>query len=343
MARLFLILATLVSAAVVAPGAVASGGSFADPAGDATSGAPDLTAVSVDQSGGTVTFTLTPAGVAALGATHRYEVRIDSDNAVSTGSAGIDQVLVLHGPNREVSHWRWSGSAFELSAVAGLSATAAAPFRIAIAAASLGDPATIAFWVRSADLTTQGRDDAPNVDAYYVNLRAQGGPVQPGPVQPGPGQPGLPTPPAPPPFGDLPQPPPFATPPSGPGQTTGPQQPVKPGSPGQDPGTSPGTQSPGATLLRSKLTIVKRVTRRYLVASMSFRLPSGTPSNRIATTCRGKLAGRALRFVARRSGGTVTCSALLGRRGAGHVRIEMTVRIGNDVVSRSFSRQLRPA
>ena len=203
MARLLLILATLVATAVVAPGAMASGGGFADPAGDATSGAPDLTAVSVDQSGGTVTFTLTPAGVAALGATHRYEVRIDSDNTVSTGSGGIDQVLVLHGPNREVSHWRWNGSAFVLSAVAGLSATASAPFRITIAAAALGDPAAIAFWVRSADLTTQGRDDAPNVDAYYVTLRTQAGPVQPGPVQPG--DPSLPPPPAPPPFGDLPQ------------------------------------------------------------------------------------------------------------------------------------------
>lgn len=245
MARLLLILATLVTAAVAAPGAVASGGSFADPAGDATSGAPDLTAVSVDQSGGTVTFTLTPAGVGALGATHRYQVRIDSDNAVSTGSGGIDQVLVLHGPNREVSHWRWNGSAFELSAVAGLSATASAPFRITIAAASLGDPATIAFWVRSADLTTQGRDDAPNVDAYYVNLRAQGGPAQPGPVQPGPGQPGLPTPPAPPPFGDLPQPPPFATPPSAPGQTTGPTATCQAGKPGAG-----SWDVPGATVLR---------------------------------------------------------------------------------------------
>ena len=35
MARLLLILATLVVTAVVAPGAMASGGSFADPAGDA--------------------------------------------------------------------------------------------------------------------------------------------------------------------------------------------------------------------------------------------------------------------------------------------------------------------
>ena len=313
---------------------MASGGSFADPAGDATSGAPDLTTVNVDQSGGTVTFTLTAAGVAALGATHRYEVRIDSDNSLSTGNSGIDQVLVLHGPNREVSHWRWNGSAFELSAVAGLSATASAPFRITIAAASLGDPASIAFWVRSADLTTQGRDDAPNADAYYVSLRAQAGPGQPGP-----GQPGLPPPPAPPPFGDLPQLPPLSTPPSTPEKPTGPQQPAKPG----DTGKVPETRSPSATFLGSKLTLVKRATRRYLVASMSFRLPGGTPSTRIVTTCRGKLAGRALRFVARRSGGTVSCSALLGRRAAGNVRIEMTVRIGNEVVSRTFRRQLRPA
>ena len=82
--------------------------------------------------------------------------------------------------------------------------------------------------------------------------------------------------------------------------------------------------------------------RRYVVASMSFRLPSGTPSTRIVATCRGTLAGRALRLVARRSGGTVSCSALLGRRAAGNVRIEMTARIGNDVVSRTFRRQLRP-
>ena len=332
MARLLLILATLASTAVVAPGAMAAGGSFADPTGDATAGAPDLTTVSVDKSGDTVTFTLTAAGVTALGTAHRYEVRIDSDNTLSTGNSGIDQVLVLHGPNREVSHWRWNGSAFELSPVAGLSATASAPFRITIAAASLGDPASIAFWVRSTDLTTQGRDDAPNADAYYVSLRTQGGPGQPG-------DPSLPPPPAPPPFGDLPQLPQLANPPSGPGRTTGPQQPAKPG----DSGEAPGTRSPGATLLGSKLTLAKRGTRRYLVASMSFRLPSGTPSTRIVTTCRGKLAGRALRFVARRSGGTVTCSALLGRRAAGNARIEMTVRIGNDVVSRTFRRQLRPA
>lgn len=341
MARLLLILGTLAAAGALAPAAVAAGGSFADPAGDATGGAPDLTAVSVDESGGTVTFTLAAAGVTTLGASHRYEVRIDSDNAVATGAHGIDQVLVLHGPNREVSHWRWNGSAFELAPVSGLSATASAPFRLTIAAASLGDPASIAFWVRASELSTQGRDDAPDVDAYYVTFRTQA--VQPGPGQPTqPSQPGIPAPPAPPPFGDLPQLPQLPAPPRQGTDPGGAQQP-KPGSPEPAPGSSAGTRSTSGALVGSKLVLVKRGTRRFLVASMTFRLSAANAGVRITTTCRGKLAGRALKLVARRTGSTVTCSTPLGRRAAGAVRIEMTVRIGNQVVSRTFRRYLRPA
>ena len=343
MARLQLILGTVVAAAALAPAAVAAGGSFTDPAGDATGGAPDLTSVSVDESGGTVTFTLAAAGVATLGSAHRYEVRIDSDNTLSTGASGIDQVLVLHGPNREVSHWRWNGSAFELSPVSGLSATASAPFRITIAAASLGNPASIAFWVRSADLTTQGRDDAPDVDAYYVTFRTQAGSAQPG--QPGqPGQPSVPPPPAPPPFGDLPRLPQLPTPPRQATDPGSPQQPTKPGTSDPAPGTSPGApRSSGATLVGSKLAIVKQGTRRSLIASMSFRLPAGTVAGRIVTTCRGTLAGRSLGFVVRRSGSTVTCSTRIGRLAVGNVRVAMTVKAGNSVLSRTFHRQLRPA
>jgi hypothetical protein len=346
MARMLLILGALVGAAAFSAPAFAAGGSFTDATGDATNGAPDITAASVDESGGTVTFTISTAGVTTLGASHRYEVRIDSDNNAQTGSSGIDQVLVLHGPNQQVSHWRWTGSAFELQPVSGLSATASAPFRLTVATASLGDPAKIAFWLKAMELNTQGRDDAPDHDAYYVTFRAEqqqgetGGTGGTG----GSGQPGVPAPPALPSLGGLPSLPQIPAPPSLPGTPSLPQQPNQQGA--ADPGTTGTTTTTktstarSATLVRSRLTVASRRGRDYLTASMSFRLPAGA---RVTTTCKGTLAGRALKLVARRSGGTVSCSTPIGRKATGAVRVRMTVKVGNRVFARTFRGTLEPA
>lgn len=335
MARRLLILATVLVGTALLPGqSLAAGGTLTDGTGDASGGAPDITAVGVDESEGTVTFTLSVAYLATLGASHRYEVRINSDNDAQTGNNGVDQVLVLHGPNQQVSHWRWNGSAFELAPVSGLSGTASAPFRLTISSASLGNPAAITVYARSLELTTQGRDDAPNSGVFGVTFRTpQTQPAQPGqpgnPTPPGPpsGPPGLGSPPA---LPSLPSP-------AGPGQpSTPPNQPTNPGpARPSEPSTQP--KQPAATpaaLSAAKLAVVRRGGRDVLTASMTFRRPI---AGRAVVSCKGTLAGAPLLLKRSVSGRTVSCSTAVGRAAAGPVRIRMSVTIGR----KTFVRVLR--
>jgi hypothetical protein len=156
--RITAVLGTAICAAVLAVPALAGVGGVSDAAGDATGGAPDLLGVQAEESGGVVKFTIS-SGAATLGSTHRYEIRIDSDNSSSTGSAGFDHVLVIDGSAREASLWRWSGSAFTRVNGSALPAGVGGPYWISTGLATLGGARQMSAYALSTDTSAQGSSD----------------------------------------------------------------------------------------------------------------------------------------------------------------------------------------
>ena len=157
--RITAVLGTAICAAVLAVPALAGVGGVSDPAGDATGGAPDLLGVQAEESGGVVKFTIS-SGASTLGSTHRYEIRIDSDNSSSTGSAGFNHVLVIDGSSHEASLWRWSGSAFTRVNGSALPAGVGGPYWISTGLSTLGGARQMSAYALSVDTSSQGSSDA---------------------------------------------------------------------------------------------------------------------------------------------------------------------------------------
>ena len=84
-------------------------GTYRDPAGDASNGAPDVTSMRVSDSNRTVTFSVAVAGLPTPET--RVDIYLDPDRNGATGDRDGDQYwLILDGENLSRRAWRWNGS-----------------------------------------------------------------------------------------------------------------------------------------------------------------------------------------------------------------------------------------
>jgi len=173
--------ATATHAAARGPTAVAANSaSYTDPTGDATGGAPDITAVTVtSDAAGTVTFAVTASSFADLS---DAEIYIDTDRSSSTGSQSgcefmMGGMMLTDGVYAGmVGKWdgsQWAKADVPPSFMVKLTSTTAT---FAISAADLNVGTGFSFWVGAAkfdsDFNMVGTDDAPTVGLWGFDLNA---------------------------------------------------------------------------------------------------------------------------------------------------------------------------
>jgi hypothetical protein len=184
------------SAAARAHGAVLSTGSgmFTDPAGDAQSGAPDITAATVggDPASGTVTVAVTATGYVPAspdGMERDVLVFLDTDKNESTGSpCGCEYVLVAWNDSTG-AFWdiqRWDGSAWQsVPQSATMSASRNGDvITWRVNASDLGGATGFGFYVAAimvdASHNVVGRDFAPDAGKWPFDIA--GGAAAPAPA-----------------------------------------------------------------------------------------------------------------------------------------------------------------
>jgi len=149
--------------------------SYSDPAGDATGGAPDITAVAVANDGaGKITFDITVSGVPAPDTF--VQVPMNTDLAPS-GDDGVDYAWEMDGSNQLALLFRWNGSTYVPHLVSSLRTS----FRngvlhLEVNRADIGNTGAFAFWasgVKVSGDSVVGFDDAPDGTAVYTYTLAQ--------------------------------------------------------------------------------------------------------------------------------------------------------------------------
>jgi hypothetical protein len=166
--------------APVPPPPAANSASFTDPSGDATGGAPDITAVSVatDYSGPfppLVRFTVTTSGLPNLSAVGIY---VDTDRNSATGAEGGFEAMLFVLWNGHSQLARWDGAAWQTVANPGWSTVSGLPgggvARFGIEKDVLG--ATTGFSFQAITVLTDsggnllGGDVAPNTGSWAFDL-----------------------------------------------------------------------------------------------------------------------------------------------------------------------------
>lgn len=161
--------------------------SYSDPAGDATSGAPDIRAIRVvNDSSGTITFAVSVAGFP--GSEAFVGLYLDSDRNSATGDEGIDMYFELDGSDLNTYSWCWNGSAW-----AGcVPASAQVDFQngvwlVSIDDSDLGGPSSLDFFYIGFKMSGDqelGRDEAPDGTLYTYTLTQIPRPPPPPPPPP---------------------------------------------------------------------------------------------------------------------------------------------------------------
>lgn len=176
--RRLLLLSVLGALALGVAGAGATPVTFSDPAGDAGN-APDLTSLVVDNdSGGTITMTLSIANAADLNEDSYILLFFDADRSRATGDAsdgGTDYVLRMRGSDYTYQWLAWTGSTYQPTAFSAITVTQVAvqTFEIKINRSELGN--TTGFNLYMLGLQYGGdvvvaRDDAPNTGVWTYTL-----------------------------------------------------------------------------------------------------------------------------------------------------------------------------
>ncbi len=150
--------------------------SYADPAGDATGGAPDVTTVAVANDGaGKITFDITVAGLPAPDTF--VDVPMNTDLNPSTGDEGIDHEFFFSGSQGIGLLLRWNGSELVPVVVPTFrSSYANGVVHLEVNRADIGNTSGFAFWVSSLKVSGNqvvGFDDAPDGTAVYQYALAQ--------------------------------------------------------------------------------------------------------------------------------------------------------------------------
>jgi hypothetical protein len=173
--------------------------SYSDPAGDATNGAPDITAIQVtNDAAGWITFHVSVSGLPQ--AETLILLPINADLNMATGSSGNDFALALDGQSTASLGLRWDGAALVTwSPSMGLQPSfAGGVWTVKINKADLFGTNRFAFWVASAKSSGDqiiGSDVAPDGAAVYTYDVTQPPPPTPPPT-PTPTPKPKPTPPA---------------------------------------------------------------------------------------------------------------------------------------------------
>ena len=153
---------------------------YTDPVGDATSGAPDITAVSAkSDAAGTVTFVVTTSGYTDLTDASIY---IDTDRSSATGSSSGSEVMLdglrLADGVYAAGTFRWvNGDWAEAAKPASLAlAMSGGNATFTISKADLGVTTGFSFWVDTGRYDTSGNllgeDQAPNYGLWSFDLNA---------------------------------------------------------------------------------------------------------------------------------------------------------------------------
>lgn len=167
----------------------ASPATFADPAGDAGN-APDLTSFVFDNdTGGTITITMSIANAANLNEDSFIGLYFDADRNRATGSPndGTDYVLRMRGSDYTFGFLKWNGSAFDPISFSAISITqlAVQTFEIKINRSELGNTAGFNFYALGLEFggnVVVARDDAPDTGFWTYPL--SGLPAPPAPPPP---------------------------------------------------------------------------------------------------------------------------------------------------------------
>jgi hypothetical protein len=188
--RSALVVCALVGGLLFVP-AAAGDQAYSDPAGDATGGAPDLTAITVaNDAAGTITFSAAAAGLPAPDTD--INLIVDSDRNLSTGDPDGDEFwLYLDGASLESFGLRWNGSDWVAwSPPTGRASFENGTWTLSVNRSDLNGTASFDFYFIGAKYSGDsvvGRDDAPDGTALYTYTVTQT-PGQPRPPSPSPRQ-----------------------------------------------------------------------------------------------------------------------------------------------------------
>lgn len=161
---------------------------YADPFGDATGGAPDVTATRVtNDASGNITFS---ASVSGMPAPEAYvDLWIDSDRNGATGDEGVEYNVFFDGSDNRMYAERWNGSAWvEWSPASGRAGYQNGVWTVILNRSDLGGTSALDFYFIASKFAGQqelGRDDAPDGTAVYTYTVTQAPP----PPNPPPGTP----------------------------------------------------------------------------------------------------------------------------------------------------------
>lgn len=169
----FRILVGIVAAAacLVAASAATALSTNADPIGDATGGAPDITKVVTSDAAGVITFQITT--VAPITELSDIVIALDTDSNPGTGAGGAEYFLIAFPNGFGIA--KWNGATFAPTSAKSLSMTRSANVvTLKIDRADLGKPDRFGFAVVSENYdaadTFLGGDSAPDGGAYNYSL-----------------------------------------------------------------------------------------------------------------------------------------------------------------------------
>jgi len=159
---------------------------FADPGGDATGGAPDVTTVQVlNDTAGTISFRVSVGGLPSPETL--VDIYFNVDRNVATGDSGDEYNIYLDGATSTSHAARWNGSAWvDWSPPTARVAFQPGLWTVTVNRADLNGTGSFDFYLIGSKYSGQqliGRDDAPNGTAVYTYTLTQG-PAQPPPPPP---------------------------------------------------------------------------------------------------------------------------------------------------------------
>ncbi len=311
----------IAAALILAAGALAGGATFADPAGDAAGGAPDITTVTVSATGngGEFDFAVDMPS-ATFSSTFFLDLYLDTDRDNTA-----DYLIRLNGAEQSIQISRNDGVSFQPFTASLLQGTSTLqPETVRLGRADIGGASGFNFWLRAWNWVANSNpaccsDDTAawgyNLPGGTTTTTTTGGATTTAP-------PSLP-PPSSAPAG------PASAQPQTPGQTAANSKPTKP------------QPANGESASTDKTLTLHVAAPRQAIAGRTYTLTIHTAATRPTIACRLSIDGHTLHSRLSQTGTVARCSASLphGTRGR-MLHIAITARLGNRAHTTTTTREI---